>query len=437
MSFLLKGTIVENNEPAALPNVLFRFDGAIPAGTGYTVTHTGVGGASAIDYLTSPFTGANAGPSLKVNAASNRSEIEITGMNIAEWDGHIAVNCWVEDHTLVQQVQVFAGTTGYGRFFLATEAMTKGTGTAPRNGFHSVACGPLKNANAGATWTPGAGSTFLPGVDTLNAIKLRITGDGVGTGASGVWVHSFIIVAKGRPTVIFTCDDCSSTWIANVLPVLSTYGITCSFGINTGNINGGASFLTSASVETIAENHDVYAHNVTNTPLAAPYDTADALTYAAAFKTALGTLGGIIGVERGALYHPWVQGISAQTAVDTMRGNGMRIGRMAGLSNHNVFSESPNGGLFDTLMQLRAISTSTSGGAQTSATFDQVKADCLKYGTLVVLMTHEVTDTNTGIETSPVVYSHICNIFGSDSRITKRSIKEFYQECLDNRLTVI
>ena len=373
-------------------NILFRFDGSVAAAVGYTVTEVGTVGTVAIDSTTSPFTGRNAGPSLKVLAAQTRTEIEITGMTIANWDGHVVVNCYVEDHTDTSlQMSVYAGTTAYGRFYLNTHTVVPGTGANPHNGFHSVPAGPMYNADVSALaqWTPGASSTFLPGTDTLNAVKIRINGNTVGPRTKAVWIHSITLVPKGRPTVVFTLDDCSSTWSTNVLPVFEANGIVGSFGINSGDLNGGAQFLTTANLQAIADaGHEVYSHNVANTALAAPYDAAAADTYAAAFKSGQAGLGALIGDARSSLYHPWVQGISSDTAVKRLRDHGMRVGRMATPSRHNVIAGCSGGGLFDQMMQLRSITTTTNGANQTQATLQQVLTDCERYGTTVVFMTH-------------------------------------------------
>lgn len=421
-------------------NVLFRFDGSVAAAVGYTVTHTGTGGTAAIDSTTSPFTGRNAGASLKVNAAGTRTEVEITGMNIANWDGHVVVNCYVEDHTGTSlQLSVYAGTTAYSRSYLNTHTVVTGTGASPRNGMHSVPAGPMYNADVSALaqWTAGANSTFLPGADALNAVKIRINGDGVGTRTGAVWIHSITLVPKGRPTVVFTLDDCSASWIANVLPVFATNGIVGSFGINSGDLNGGALFLTTANLQAIAAaGHEIYSHNVANTALASPYGATEADTYAAAFKTGQAALGALVGDSRSSLYHPWVQGISSDTAVKRLRDHGMRVGRMATPSRHNVIAGAPGGGLFEQLMQLRSITTTTNGANQTQATLQQVLTDCERYGTTVVFMTHEVTDTATGIETSPAVFSWLCGAVAGNPAIAVRTVRQLYQEALDEGLTL-
>ncbi len=361
-------------------------------------------------------------------------------MAISNWDGHVVINCYVEDHTGTSlQLAVYAGTTGYGRFFYDTHTVVTGTGNNPRNGFRSVPCGPLFNleVSALAQWVPGANSTFLPGSDALNAVNIRINGDGSGTRVGAVWIHSISLVPKGRPTVVFTLDDCSASWPSNVLPVFAANGIVGSFGINSGDINGGALFLTTADVQAIAvAGHEIYSHNVANTALAAPYDAAAADTYAAAFKAGQAALGAVVGDARSSLYHPWVQGVSSDTAVKRLRDHGMRVGRMAGVGRHNIIAGGPGGGLFDQMMQLRSITTTTNGAQMNQARLEQVLADCKKYGTTVVFMTHEVTDNNTGIETSPALYSWLCSKVAADQEIHTRSIRQFYQEALDEGLAV-
>jgi hypothetical protein len=421
------------------PAVLFRFDGAVAKGTGYTVTHTGTGGTDSIDAATSPFIGRNAGPSLKVNAASTRTEVEITGLSVGAWDGHVVVNCSVEDHTGTSlQLQVYAGTTNYGRLFLNTHSVVTGTGANPHNGFHSVPCGPMQNIDVGAggtpaVWVAGANSTFLPGADTLNAVKIRINGDGVGTRAGAVWIHSITLVPKGRPTVIFTFDDCSASWASNVVPKLNSAGIVGSFGIMAGAIGtNNALYLTAAQLKALSDaGHETYSHNLVNTALASPYGAAESDTYAAAFKGGFGALAAVVGSKASTLYHPWVQGISSDFALKRLRSHGCRIARMASASRHNIIAAAPGGGQFDQIMQLRPISITTNGGQMTTAGIDQIVSDCAKYGTTVVLMLHEVQDApSTSIETSVAIFNYLVDAFVGNAAIAKRSIWQFWNEAV-------
>lgn len=426
------------------PSIVFRFDGAVAKGTGYAVTHTGTGGTDAIDATTSPFIGRNEGPSLKVNAGSTRTEVEITGMSVANWDGHVVVNCYVEDHTgTSMQLSVYAGTTGYGRFFLNTHTVVAGTGNNPHNGFHSVPAGPMVNVEVGAggsqtgVWTPGANSTFLPGTDTLNAVKIRINGDGVGTRPGAVWIHSITLVPKGRPTVIFTFDDCSVSWAANVVPKLNSAGVIGSFGIMAGAVGtNNALYLTSSQLKAISDaGHELYSHNLVNTALQSPYDAAASNTYAAAFKGGLASLAAVVGVKASSLYHPWVQGISTDLALRRIKSHGCRIARMAGQSRHNIICGTPGGGLFDQVMQLRPMSVTTYNNQVTPSIIDQWVSDCAKYGTTLVLMIHEVQDSpTTTVETSVSVFNYLVDAFANNPEITKRSIGQFWNDLVTEGL---
>lgn len=417
-----------------MPNILFRFDGSVAKGVGYTVTHTGTGGTDSIDSSTSPFTGRNAGSSLKVNAASTRSEVEITGLGLAGFDGHIVINCWVEDHTGASlQLAAFAGTTGYGKFFVNTHRVTTGTQPNARNGYHAINVGPLANddvSNGTAIWTAGANSTFVAASDTLQSIKLRINGDGSGTRAGAVWIHSIALVPRGNPTVIFSYDD-ASRWRDAAVPHLEANGIRGTFGVMTGAVGTNNNlYLTVADLQAMAAaGHEICSHNVANTELAAPYDAAASDTYAAAFRAGLVALQGWIGDKASSIYHPWVKGYSCDLAVKRLRSHGCRIARMAGNTRHNIISNAPGGGVFDGVMQMRSIGTydGTGGTAFTNAVVDQILNDCERYGTTVCFMIHEVQDVETGIQTSVAKHRYIVEQVARRSGITTLTMGQFYK----------
>jgi len=428
-----------------MPNVLFRFDGSVAAGVGYTVTHSGTGGTNSIDTATSPFVGLNAGASLKINAGSTRTDVDITGLNLVNFDGHVVINCWVEDHTATSmQLTAFAGTSGLGRSFQRMHTVVAGTGTAPRNGFHAVPCGPLENndvSNSTAIWTAGASSTFLVGVDSLGQVRLRINGDGVGTRTGAVWIHSISLVPRGTPTVVFSYDD-ASRWVDAAIPHLNANGIMGTFGVMSSGIGGTPSlWLRVAELQAMAAaGHEICSHNVANTALQSPYDAAAADTYAAAFRSGLVALQGWIGDKASSIYHPWVQGVSSDTAVKRLRSYGCRIARMAGQARHNIITSAPGGGVFDGVMQLRSIWTyDGSAGAGpnfTNAVVDQILNDCEKYGTTVCFMINEVQDAETGYQTSVAKHRYIVEQSASRTGIQKLTMGQLYKRLAAQGLVV-
>ena len=188
--------------------------------------------------------------------------------------------------------------------------------------------------------------------------------------------------------------------------------------------------LCTADVQAIASaGHEVCSHNTANTPLQSPYDAAASDTYAAAFRAALVTLQGWIGDKASSIYHPWVQGITCDLAAKRLRAHGCRIARVAGSTRHNVISAAPGGGVFDGVMQLRAIGTydGSGGAAFTNAVVDQILNDCEKYGTTVCFMVHEVSDSETGIQTSVSKHRYIVEQLARRAGIQKLTMGRLYK----------
>jgi hypothetical protein len=213
--------------------ILKRFTDTV----GVTAANSGTPATVSID-ASSPF--GRAAYKVALPAGNTYSEVQLAGFNIASFDAHVIWSVWIEDYTAVTQIQAFAGTSGYSRFYQQTHNVSN-SNLNRLNGEHRIVVGPLA---AGVT------NTFVGGTDTFADTKLRIF---PGAGGANVWVDVAVIPAVGRPTHLITHDDCSVTWVNNALPYLANAGLSATFGINSGDIGGSASlYLSSAQVAAIA-----------------------------------------------------------------------------------------------------------------------------------------------------------------------------------------
>lgn len=389
---------------------------------GVTAVSSGTAATVSID-AASPF----GRPAYKVAmpAGNTYAEVQLGSLGVANFDSHVIWTVWVEDYTSVQQIQVFAGTAGYGRLWQQTHNINN-SNTNRINGEHKVVVGPTA---AGVT------NTFVGGTDTLAETKLRIF---PGAGGANVWVESSVVPGVGRATHIITHDDASVTWIQNVLPYLAAAGLVGSFGINTGDINGSAAlYLTSAQVVQIAAaGHQISPHNVTNTSVAdGTGGSQTAAQYTADFVTAAAALGALIGQSLDTSYHPWVQGRTMQGVMDTMRAAGLRVARGTD-AGYNF----PQAGLGGHVLQVKNQSLHT---LTTDAQIDAICATAAKYGLTVIWMVHEVLTTGgsdgigTDVETNVSKYAYLCNRIARDVReglAVNRSMADWGRELYAERL---
>lgn len=368
---------------------------------GVTAANSGTAATVTID-ASSPF----GRPAYKVAmpAGNSYAEVQLAGLGIANFDAHVIWTVWVEDYTAVTQIQAFAGTTGYGRFWQQTHNISN-SNLNRVNGEHKIVVGPT---------AAGVANTFLAGTDSLGDTKLRIF---PGAGGANVWVDVCVVPGVGRATHILTHDDASVTWMTNVLPYLSGAGLVGTFGINTGDVNGSASlYLSTAQVQAIsAAGHQISPHNVTNTTVAdGTGGTQTAAQYTADFVTASATLSGWIGQALDTSYHPWVQGRTMQGVMDTMRAAGLRMARGTD-GGHNF----PQAGLGGHVLQVKNQSLHT---FTSDAQIDAICTNAARYGTTVVWMVHEVLTTGGSdgiggdVETNVSKYAYLCNRVASDVR---------------------
>lgn len=361
-------------------------------------------------------------------AGNTWHEVQLTGLNIANFDGHVMWRIWVSDYTAVQQIHTYAGNSGYVRFWQGTYRLNNSDENR-WNGEHLLRAGP--------TFASGT-NTFVGGTDTMADCKIRIF---PGAAGADVWVEAVFIPAVGRPTHILTYDDCSVTWMTNVLPDLAANRLRGSFGINSGDIGTNANlFLTNAQIQQIASaGHEICSHNVTNTAYAdgSGSGTQNAATYTGDFRTAQAALAALVGRAFVSDYHPWVQGRNNQAVHDTMRAMGLRIGRGTNSADGYNF---PQVGLGNGVMALKNQSLHT---FTTFAAIDAVVDIVNKYGLTVVWMTHEVLTTGGSdgiggdVETNVAFHRYLCQRLARDrdaGRCAVPTAGQFAQEVYANRL---
>jgi len=338
-------------------------------------------------------------------AGNTYHEVLLTGLNLGAFDGHVIWSVWVEDHTKVLQIQAFAGTSGYVRFWQQTHNVNN-SGTNRINGEHKIVVGPTA---AGVT------NTFVAGTDEMDDTKLRIF---PGAAGATVWVDACVVPGAGRATHILTYDDCSVTWIGNVLPHLAANGLLGTFGVNTGDLNGNPSFfLSTAQLQFLAAaGHQVSPHNVANNSVQDGTGGGDIAlaAYLAEWISASGTLTGLVGSAFDGSYHPWVKGRTNQAAMDALRGAGMTVAR--GTDNGYNY---PQAGLGNHVLQLKAQSLHT---LTTDGAIDAICDNANKYGATVVWMVHEVLTTGGSdgvggdVETNVAKHAYLCNRIRRDVR---------------------
>lgn len=374
---------------------------------GVTTANSGTAATVSID-AASPF----GTPAIKVAmpAGNTYAEVQFNGHGLSAFDGHVVFRVWVEDYTAVQQLQLFAGRTGYDRYWQTPYALNNSS-VARWNGEHLMVVGPTAAATV---------NTFVSGVDALGDCKMRIF---PGAAGANVWVERVSVPEPAIPTFLFTFDDASLTWMSNVLPILDRAGLRGTFGINTAAVGtNGALYLNSTQVAAIAAaGHQVSSHNLTNTAYAdGTGGTQTAAQYTADFRSGRVALAGWSPTIDWA-YHPWVQGRNNQAVMDTMRAEGLMIGR--GIVAGHMF---PTVGLGQ---ERYAIKTFGTHQLADEAAIDAVVGNALRYGTLASFMTHEVvTTTPAGVETARRLFEYLvdavaqCVKAGSAQCLTAREL---------------
>jgi hypothetical protein len=149
------------------------------------------------------------------------------------------------------------------------------------------------------------------------------------------------------------------------------------------------------------------ALNVTNTAYSdGTGGTQTAAQYTADFVTASAALSAIVGNKMDAAYHPWVQGRTNQSVMDTMRAAGLKIAR--GTDGGYNFPQVGTGGH---VLQLKNQALHTLTQAQIAAICSNAK----RYGATICWMVHEITTAGgVGVETSIANYAYMVGLVGAD-----------------------
>jgi len=398
---------------AARNRTLKRFTDTV----GFSAANSGTAATVSID-AASPF----GRPAYKIvmPAGNTWHEVQFTGFNIAQFDGHVAFRLWVDDYTTLNEVRVYAGNSGYAKLYEQRNLVAT-SGEWRYNGEIVMFAGPMANSN---------GSGFVSGVDTLSDFKLRIFPSAAGT---TVWVDACFVPGVGRATHIITHDDASVTWLENVLPELSSNRLTATFCINTGDLGTNPSlYLSNSQVQQIAAaGHQISAHNVSNTAYAdgTGLGTQNAATYTADWRTSQYALSALIGTRLDTTYHAYVQGRNNTALHATMIAAGMRMARSTSIG-YNL----PQLGLGNGVLALKTQHLHLLTTAQIDAICDNAEA----YGATVVWMVHEVTDAGgVGVETAKSVYRHLCRTINgraSAGRCVHKTASDFAREAYSERL---
>lgn len=394
-----EAALVSRNYRSALGSAVNRTLKRFVDQVGVTISNSGTAATVTLD-AASPF----GVPALKVAmpAGNTYTEVQLAGRNLAAFDGHVVWRVWVEDYTLIQQIQAFAGTAGYTRFWQDTHRLNNSDENR-WSGEHQIVTGPTRAAVT---------NTFLTGSDTLADTKLRIF---PGAAGGNVWVHAAVVPGIGRPTHVLTHDDASVTWMTNAAPILDRYGLKATFGVNTAQVGTNPALYVSAAqlLELVNAGHQVSGHNVNNTAYldGSGSGTQDAATYTADAVTAAAALSSWVGAGFDASFHPWVQGRNNSTVHATMRATGMRIGR----GTHSAAGYNfPQAGLGHGVMALKTQSLHSMTQPQILAAVNNTR----RYGLTTFWMVHEVV-TGTpaappAVETAVANYDYLCSLIAAD-----------------------
>lgn len=382
---------------AKQPRILKKFNDL----TNITKTDSTVTSVMSIDQ-NSPF----GGPAMKLvitPGATGNVSIDVTGLNIKNFDGHVAATLFVDEPHRISSMQVWMGTaTNFATSdYWQTNIFSGGDQVG---GIRVFWGGPL----SGATKT-SAGGGFTMGTSSLVAVRIRAT---VYAGAATtLWFKDVFIPAKQRPIVCFTFDDCDASWYSRIFPMLTSRGIKATFNVEALRLNSGASYITTANmVEMSAAGHQFTSHNQSNYQLqilnshntgesngvSPPSPPQDSVLYVADYNTANNTLEAAGIPPEDLCSHAWVQGRNETQAAVLLQSAGVALARTAGQN-----SAPPGGGnlygfpMGNNAMGLIAASLGASSASVGTLAQDKGLLDnAVTYGGLVVFMGHVIADTS-------------------------------------------
>lgn len=241
--------------------------------------------------------------------------LTVPGFNSAA--GQVAWIVYIENQDIISQAQSIIGDSGFAQNATLTYNLGN-SDTHNKNGLHVIS----------------HATTLAYAVTDL---RLRVFGGSVPSGSVGrVWLLGVVIPRPTKPFVVITFDDADVSWHTRALPELRARGLHATFAINTGQVgtNDGLYVNDAKLHEIYAAGNDIGNHNVTNTSLV----TAGLSGYLSEFDQCAAYLKSR-GWERGARYHPFVQGKHSPAAISALHGRGVTVMRSANASE-NVVRES-------------------------------------------------------------------------------------------------
>jgi peptidoglycan/xylan/chitin deacetylase (PgdA/CDA1 family) len=342
--------------------------------SGVTFANSGTAATTSIDN-NSPF----GAPRLRVSVPAGNTWVEVQVHGISAVPRFVEQFCariFVQDFSRIQTVQVYVGSGASGAYttFSHFQYLLASSNEQNCNGVHVLHVGADQQSTSG----------FGYGTDSLTNVKIRVLA--TAGAAFDFWVDEFFIPNRSRPKLVFSFDDASSSWMTKVHPVLSANNIKATFGINSGDVNAGVNFITTADIQTLnTYGHDIMPHNVTNTTVT----TAGATAYAAEFDACSAFLRSA-GVSRPFVYHPWVQGRHSPEAIAALRQRGVLCAR--GVVNRNQFV---GAGLGEKIMTIDTayMDATVTTLAQWIARLDLA----IRNGKTMFSMGHEIVDAGAGV----------------------------------------
>lgn len=298
----------------------------------------------------------------------------------------------------IMTVTVAGGTLAAGQGIAGTgipggtKIVEQLTGAAGGAGTYSVSI-PCNVGSIAVTANTG----FVPGVSPLKMVRLRVT---VLAGANTTfWIRDVFIPAKQRPVVCFTFDDADISWMTRARGILNAAGVKATFAVYSTGINLGASYITSADVQTLAaDGHQITSHNVNDYRLQTlashsngeqngSGSSNDSVGYITEYHTCRQALEALGVPPADFMYHSWVQGGADTQAVELMRGCGVDLARGALFPQPMVYGHQwGNDG-----MNMRHW---TLGNTRSLARNKYAIDQAVRYGGLLVFMGHVLADTS-------------------------------------------
>lgn len=284
--------------------------------TAWTLANSGTAATATVDSA-SPF----GVPAIRLDIPNGNTYAQLTcaGLTIPGFGGAAGQINWivyVENQDILSQAQSIIGDSGFAQNDTLTYHWA-GSDTHNKNGAHVIS----------------HAKTLAYGVTD---VRLRFFGGSVPSGSVGrAWVLGVFIPRPTKPFVVITFDDADISFYTRVLPELRARNLHATFGLMSGVLgtNDGLYVNEAKMHEIYAAGNDIGNHNVTNTNLV----TSGLSAYLAEFDQCAEYLRAR-GWERGARYHPFVQGKHSPAAIAALQARGVTVMRGA-TSSENVVRE--------------------------------------------------------------------------------------------------